>query len=155
MTLFKTGDRVRLIKKPWDNKKLPIGSLGTVQPDDSHYPFVDWDVFEGGHDRPFGDGRKSCWAVYPSEMEAAPVEPKKPRTSKPKASDTKIAKLRAHLLAGRSITQLEAIALYSAFRLAARIHDLKAEGMKIDTFMKEDPNGSPYAEYRLRSKRVR
>lgn len=66
---------------------------------------------------------------------------------------TKIAKLRAHFLSGRSLTQLEAIGLYGAFRLAARVHDLKAEGMKIETKMKEDPNGSPYAEYSLSTKK--
>ncbi|CDN47548.1 helix-turn-helix domain-containing protein [Neorhizobium galegae] len=68
---------------------------------------------------------------------------------------TKIERIRQHFLSGRSLTQLEAIGLYGAFRLAARVHDLKAQGMKIDTLMKEDPNGSPYAEYRLRSARVR
>ncbi|MCQ1855983.1 helix-turn-helix domain-containing protein [Neorhizobium galegae] len=68
---------------------------------------------------------------------------------------TKIERIRQHFLSGRSLTQLEAIGLYGAFRLAARVHDLKAQGMKIDTLMKEDPNGSPYAEYHLRSARVR
>lgn len=68
---------------------------------------------------------------------------------------TKIERIRQHFLSGRSLTQLEALGLYGAFRLAARVHELKASGMKIDTKMKEDPNGSPYAEYSLRSKRVR
>jgi hypothetical protein len=121
-----------------------IGSLATVTPQkDIRFTYVQWDR-----------DVNQCDGGYEHDRFELVVQ-KKPRQSKPKASDTKIAKLRAHLLAGRSITQLEAIALYSAFRLAARIHDLKAEGMKIDTFMKEDPNGSPYAEYRLRSKRVR
>jgi hypothetical protein len=66
---------------------------------------------------------------------------------------TKIAKLRTHFLSGRSLTQLEAIGLYGAFRLAARVHELKADGMKIETKMKEDPNGSPYAEYSLSTKK--
>ena len=68
---------------------------------------------------------------------------------------TKIAKLRQHFLSGRSLTQLEAIGLYGAFRLAARIHDLKAEGFKFDTTIKRDPLGNPYAEYALRKRRVR
>jgi len=67
---------------------------------------------------------------------------------------TKISRIKAHLLSGRSLTQLEAIGLYGAFRLAARIHELKAGGMKIDTFIKHDPTGSPYAEYKLRSAKV-
>lgn len=68
---------------------------------------------------------------------------------------TKIERIRQHFLSGRSLTQLEAIGLYGAFRLAARVHELKADGMKIVTKMKEDPNGSPYAEYSLRSAKVR
>jgi hypothetical protein len=67
---------------------------------------------------------------------------------------TKIDKLKKHFLSGRSLTQLEAIGLYGAFRLAARVHDLKAKGMKIETTIKHDPLGSPYAEYKLRSARV-
>lgn len=68
---------------------------------------------------------------------------------------TKIARLRQHFLTGRSLTQLEAIGLYGAFRLAARVHDLKAEGMKFDTTIKTDPLGNKYAHYRLRMRRVR
>ncbi len=68
---------------------------------------------------------------------------------------TKISRIKAHLISGRTLTQREALGLYGAFRLAARIHDLKAAGMKIDTMMKEDPNGNPYAEYKLRSAKVR
>lgn len=68
---------------------------------------------------------------------------------------TKINRIRKHFLEGRSLTQLEAIGLYGAFRLAARVHELKAQGMKIETTIKHDPLGNPYAEYRLRSKRVR
>ncbi|WP_296084223.1 helix-turn-helix domain-containing protein [uncultured Agrobacterium sp.] len=68
---------------------------------------------------------------------------------------TKISRLRQHFLSGRSLTQLEAIGLYGAFRLAARVHQLKAEGFKFDTVMKADPMGNPYAEYRLRMRRVR
>lgn len=90
----------------------------------------------------------SDWFAYEHELDAV-VEPVK--VSKPKDPNTKIAKLKAHFLSGRSLTQLEAIGLYGAFRLAARVHDLKADGMKIVTRMKEDPNGNPYAEYQLRS----
>jgi hypothetical protein len=64
---------------------------------------------------------------------------------------TKIAKLEKHFLSGKSLTQLEAIGLYGAFRLAARVHDLKKKGMKVETRIKYDPNGNPYAEYQLRS----
>lgn len=65
------------------------------------------------------------------------------------AKTTKIAHLKDHLKSGKTITQLEAIGLYSLFRLAARIHDLKAQGWDITTDIKRDHNGSEYAEYRL------
>lgn len=62
---------------------------------------------------------------------------------------TKIDLLREHLKSGKSITQLEAIGLYSLFRLAARVHELKAKGWNIITTEKRDANGSTYAEYTL------
>lgn len=62
---------------------------------------------------------------------------------------TKIDLLKRHFRSGRTITQLEAIGLYSAFRLAARVHELKAQGWDIITDMREDPRGTVYAEYRL------
>ena len=55
----------------------------------------------------------------------------------------------AHLLKGRSITQLEALGLYRVFRLAARVHRLRGRGHDIVTTMKEDLTGKPYASYRL------
>ncbi len=66
---------------------------------------------------------------------------------------TKIDLIKRHLKSGRSLTQLESIGLYSAFRLAARVHELKARGWNIETHMKEDISGSTYAEYRLASNR--
>lgn len=62
---------------------------------------------------------------------------------------TKIERLRKHLKTGKSITQLEALGLYGVFRLAARVHDLKAQGWNIITDMREDENGNPYARYHL------
>jgi hypothetical protein len=64
-------------------------------------------------------------------------------------SKTKIALLKEHLKSGKTITQLEAIGLYSLFRLAARVHELKAKGWNIITTEKRDANGSVYAEYSL------
>lgn len=62
---------------------------------------------------------------------------------------SKIDYLKAHLKSGKSITQLEAIGLYSMFRLAARVHELKQQGWNIVTTLKLDSNGSQYAEYKL------
>ncbi len=158
MNKFKKGDRVRLIDQraaSGAGRRLAQGSHGTVAVDQKgSIVTVSWDDFEDGHSGGRDDGSRSCWHVLEGYLELLPTKPK-PRKSKPKALDTKIAKVRAHFLSGRSLTQLEAIGLYGAFRLAARVHELKEQGMKIDTLMKEDPNGNPYAEYKLRSARVR
>lgn len=138
------GTRVRLIANDGMNAK--VGSLATVGPRgvlksaSATYVDIVWDadVYKQGNG-----------GYYPHTFKLV-KKPRKPST-KPKATNTKIAKLKAHFLSGRSLTQLEAIGLYGAFRLAARVHDLKADGMKIVTRMKEDPNGNPYAEYQLRS----
>jgi hypothetical protein len=67
---------------------------------------------------------------------------------------TKIDRIRTHLATGRSITALEAISLYSCFRLASVIHDLRRSGYKISTLMKTDMNGTEYAEYRIIKQRA-
>ena len=60
---------------------------------------------------------------------------------------TKIERIRQHFLSGRSLTQLEGLGLYGAFRLAAPVHELKDKDMKIFySLTKEEPNGSPYAD---------
>lgn len=41
--------------------------------------------------------------------------------------------IRAHLLKGRTITQLEALNLYGCLRLSAVIYDLREEGLPIIT----------------------
>ena len=51
--------------------------------------------------------------------------------------------------AGCTITQLEAVGLYSCFRLASAIHDLRAKGYDIRLTLKIDPLGKQYGEYRL------
>lgn len=49
------------------------------------------------------------------------------------ALSTQCAQIRAHLESGRGITQADAIDLYGCFRLGARIHDLRQEGLDIVT----------------------
>lgn len=62
---------------------------------------------------------------------------------------TQIARIRQHLLGGKSITTMSAIIVYGCTRLAAVIEDLRREGLEIDTIMKRDESGKKYAEYRL------
>ena len=54
-----------------------------------------------------------------------------------------------HLEKRGSITALEAMSLYRIFRLAARIHDLRADGNTIHTKWKKDLTGKKYAQYWL------
>ncbi len=49
----------------------------------------------------------------------------------------------------RGITPLEAIGLYRIYRLAARIQDLRDDGVKITTNKRTDATGKVYARYFL------
>lgn len=60
--------------------------------------------------------------------------------------NSKISKIKRHLLAGNSITPLQALGLYGAFRLAADIERLRNE-MFVITTIKTAPTGNTYAEY--------
>lgn len=49
----------------------------------------------------------------------------------PESMATQKAQIRAHLLRGESITPMDALRLYGAFRLSAIIFDLRAENLPI------------------------
>lgn len=66
-----------------------------------------------------------------------------------RTSTSQNAAIRAHLLAGHSITPLEAIGVFGAYRLAARVKELRNSGMPIVTRIHRDAYGKPYAEYLL------
>jgi len=55
-----------------------------------------------------------------------------------------------YLESGHELTPLEALELFGCFRLAARIKDLRARGLPIETLDRER-NGKRYAAYRLRT----
>lgn len=57
--------------------------------------------------------------------------------------------IKAALLSGRSLTPLDALQDFGCFRLAARVADLRREGMDIECST-EITNGKRYARYRLR-----
>lgn len=56
--------------------------------------------------------------------------------------------IRAHLLTGAHLTPLEALDRYGCFRLAARIDELRKEGMNIET-ISEMRNGKKFAKYKF------
>ena len=49
------------------------------------------------------------------------------------SNEAQLSSIRSHLKVGLSINPMEALRLYSCFRLGARIYDLRAEGMPILT----------------------
>lgn len=57
--------------------------------------------------------------------------------------------IRAALILGRSLTPLDALNEFGCFRLAARVAELRAQGLKIKCKM-EIRNGKRYARYKLR-----
>jgi len=57
--------------------------------------------------------------------------------------------IRAALLAGRSLTPLDALSEFGCFRLAARVADLRREGLPIEC-VNETANGKRFARYYLR-----
>jgi hypothetical protein len=57
--------------------------------------------------------------------------------------------IKAALLSGRSLTPLDALEDFGCFRLAARVADLRREGLDIECHRETD-NGKHYARYRLR-----
>ena len=61
---------------------------------------------------------------------------------------TQTKMIRAYLLKGKSITPIEALEKFGCFRLAARIKELRNEGMKIKT-MKESVDGKTWAKYKF------
>lgn len=56
--------------------------------------------------------------------------------------------IRAHLEAGGEITPLEALDRFGCLRLAARIRDLRRDGLEIES-MTGEANGKRFARYRL------
>ena len=62
---------------------------------------------------------------------------------------TQTEMIRAHLEAGQTITPLDALNQYGCFRLAARIDELRKDGLDIQTIT-ETRNGKKYAKYKLR-----
>lgn len=61
---------------------------------------------------------------------------------------TQTDRIRRHLERGKSITPLEALNRYRCLRLAARVNELREDGMAIIT-ERVTHNGKTYASYRV------
>ena len=57
--------------------------------------------------------------------------------------------LRRHLIAGATITPLEALKQWGMFRLGARIHELRRKGWPVCTKMIETREGKIIARYQM------
>lgn len=66
MFKFKKGDKV--VSLVTENC-IKRGMVGIVLENNSACPYVEWQDLTMGHDRPYNDGRKSCWALMEKEME--------------------------------------------------------------------------------------
>lgn len=62
---------------------------------------------------------------------------------------TQCEKIAEWLKAGNSVTQMQALRMFRCFRLASRIHDLRASGMEIGRTFTVLPSGKRVAEYFL------
>jgi hypothetical protein len=60
---------------------------------------------------------------------------------------TQTNEIKAYLKMGYRITAIDALEKFGCFRLAARIKDLKDEGMEIDKVMVETISGARVAQY--------
>jgi hypothetical protein len=61
---------------------------------------------------------------------------------------TQTEMIRAHLQSGRDLSPIDALNHYGCFRLAARIKELRNQGLPIET-LTEQRNGKAWAKYRL------
>jgi len=61
---------------------------------------------------------------------------------------TQTDQIRAHLMSRKTITPIQALRKYGCMRLAARVSDLRAEGLEIRSTMIEQ-NGKRFARYQL------
>jgi len=61
---------------------------------------------------------------------------------------TQAQRILRHLKSGKKLTPVAAISKYGCMRLAARISELKGDGINIKTKMIKK-NGKKYAQYRL------
>lgn len=58
-------------------------------------------------------------------------------------------RIAVYLLAGNSITQMDALRMFGCFRLASRINDLRNEGYDIATERVVTSSGKRVASYRM------
>lgn len=66
-----------------------------------------------------------------------------------RTSESQCAKIKEHLLQGKTLTQMEALELFQCMRLASRIHDLRNRGLDIHKEKVITPSGKYVTMYSL------
>jgi hypothetical protein len=149
------GSRVRVTPDDYFGiRKAHEGTVVAQSVYDGRNMLIDFGPKFAGHDGngvPLSRGEaaknRNQWFVPAEHLEVLSLA-EAPAAKAPQAKQ-QTDRILAHLLAGKSITQLEAFGVYRIFRLAARIHELKQKGHKIVTNMRVDETGKPFAEYSL------
>lgn len=93
--------------------------------------------------------------VITKPLPAKIVAPRKPAAPKTEPVEThkrptQAGRILAYLIAGHRLTALEALRLFGCLRLAARVHELRAEGHAIEEVMVHTAGGKKVAEYYMR-----
>jgi hypothetical protein len=68
---------------------------------------------------------------------------------KPLREDSQCSLILEHLTHGRTLTPIQALEMFSCFRLAARIEQLRSRGHLIDCELIEE-NGKSFARYSIK-----
>ena len=62
---------------------------------------------------------------------------------------TQKTKIKEHLICNKAITPIDALNKFGCFRLAARISELREEGLNIKTSIISPKKGNRYAKYSI------
>lgn len=62
---------------------------------------------------------------------------------------TQLETVRRHLRDHGTLTSVEASEVYKIRRLASRVHELRAEGLKVRSVRRKDATGQRYIRYKL------
>ena len=65
------------------------------------------------------------------------------------SSASQNVQIKNYLLEGNKLTSLEALNLFGCMRLASRIHDLRDQGLDIQTEKVKTPNGKTVTQYSI------
>lgn len=173
MTTFKNGDRVISTANDWTKGltglivadgalSMPPWTKGLTGLGDLSMQLVEFDPKDakGRGQNEFVDDRElyrnNRWYLYHDELKPAQASTSLTVGTKGVAGDVGLPpqtrKVLAHLLEGKSITDLECSMVYRIKRLSDCIFKIRKAGYEVVTDIRKDEGGAKYARYRLASK---